>query len=68
MRQITDKVQIIESILEHLSQNEDSFLQAAQDYLGYDISLNPRDPDTVIIHDQLDEPTTDTIYGALCYA
>ncbi len=62
-----DKVQLIEQITEHLQQNEDSFINACENYLGYEVTLNSRDPDLITIHDHDHEPTHDTIHGELCY-
>lgn len=62
-----DKTQLIEQITEHLAQNEDSFVNACENYLGYEVTLSPHDPNTVTLYDAEYEPQHNLIYGELCY-
>lgn len=64
-----DKVELIESLLEHLTQNEQSFIQACDYCLGYEVTKHPYDSDLITILNDDDEPTQpDIISGGLCYA
>lgn len=65
---IIDKTILIEQIIQHLSQNEDSFTQAVENYLGCEARIHPHDSDLCIVESHEDEePQNDLIYGQVCY-
>lgn len=65
---VIDKTILIERIIQHLSENEDSFTSAVENYLGEEVRPHPRDNELCILESYEDnEPQNDLIYGELCY-